>query len=141
MRQKALCFLSLLAAVLLTGCDPKPTDPVVPGTSCSKPNWVALINSEYSSSMTITCVPPVGETLSADDELAAFWEDTCRATAYLQDNVFYLGICGPTYEQAMELRYYSATYQTMRVVSTTYSPNDNVGSVDSPYILSFTNNK
>jgi len=126
-----------LAVVLLMACKPKSEEPTVPGTPASKPNWVMVTNPDYQSSMTLICVPPTGESLSSNDEVAVFWNDTCRATATSMNNVFFMGISGPTTEQVMELRYYSGTYRTLRTTQMTYSPNAQIGSVDAPYVLTF----
>lgn len=134
---KKLLFLSVVL-VSIVACKPKPEEPVIPGDPSSKPNWQAVINPEFPSSMTITCLPPAGETVTTDDEVAAFWGDTCRAVAGQANGIFYIVINGPQNTLAMDVKYYSATYKTIRTAKFTYTPEANVGSTDAPYRLDFT---
>ncbi len=134
---KKLLFLSVVL-VSIVACKPKPEEPVIPGDPSSKPNWQAVINPEFPSSMTITCLPPEGETVTTEDEVAAFWGDTCRAVAGQANGIFYIVINGPQNTLAMDVKYYSATYKTVRTAKFTYTPEANVGSTDAPYRLDFT---
>jgi len=111
------------------------TDPVVPGEPASKPNWQAVVNPEFPGSMAITCLPPEGETVTADDEVAAFWGDTCRAVAGQVNGIFYMVVVGPQNTLPMEVRYYSATYETIRSTNISFEPDSILGSTDEPYRL------
>jgi len=70
--------------------------------------------------------------------VAAFWGDTCRAVAGQANGIFYIVINGPQNTLAMDVKYYSATYKTVRTAKFTYTPEANVGSTDAPYRLDFT---
>lgn len=129
-------MMALMVAVLgLFAACHKPDEPKEP--VAEKPNWVAATNPQFSSSMTIICVPPVGETASESDELAAFLDGTCYRVATLNGGIFYLGVPGPESEQPMELRYYSASKQNIRTLNMTYIPGARLGSSDVPYQLAF----
>lgn len=131
MKTKTLLVLMGMAMSLLVACH-KPDEPIA-----EKPNWVAVVNPEFSTSMTMICVPPTGERATVNDELAAFMDNQCYGVASLQDGIFYLGIPGPEDECPLELRYYSATKQSTRTLVMTYMPNARLGSSDVPYSLSF----
>lgn len=129
-------MMALMVAVLgLFAACHKPDEPKEP--VAEKPNWVAATNPQFSSSMTIICVPPVGETASESDELAAFLDGSCYRVATLNGGIFYLGVPGPESEQPMELRYYSASKQNIRTLNMTYIPGARLGSSDVPYQLAF----
>lgn len=130
----------LLSAIILTGslfCSCDRNDPNQPKPTADKPNWVEIPQPESSTSMTIICIPPLNEQMAADDELAAFMNDQCCRVARQQDGLFYLGVPGLEHEQEMELRYYSATKQSIRVLRTIYVPNGRMGTSDAPYRLVF----
>lgn len=128
----SLALLSTLVfAISLVSCgSDKPDEPI------QKPNWKADEVSYYTS-MTMVCIPPTNESISADDELSVFLMDQCIATASIVENLFYLGIPGPDTLTSMELRYYSATKHTIRTAPLTYTPDATLGSSSAPYVLRF----
>lgn len=159
----ATCALLLLAA----GCkkseqeptpqpqpDPNPQPVVNLAADVARPEWVAPVDYDYTSSMTaVICVdlkaqyPDAAKDfeLKDDDLIAAFIGDECLGVASPDDGLFYLYIASPTSNSdsgltgeasLISIRYYSAHYKNLFVAKDAFPfvNDDQQGTYNAPFV-------
>ena len=129
----ATCALLLLAAGCKPKEEPKPNpEPVQSLTAdVARPEWVALEDYDYTSSMTAV-ISMDSLVTSSEDVLAAFIGDECRGIATYDSGLFYLYIAGPG--ESVTLRYWSAHYKNLFAAEPIPFVNDTqLGSTAEPY--------
>ena len=133
---KKYWFLFIAFALFFTACEDEEF------TKYETPQW-SVCEGNFSTSM--SCVIDLPDFLQAykseNDKLAVFANGQCRGIATFINGRFFIDPVG-TYEEVtmLEFRYYSS--QTAYMYSSNkiqFKPDETLGTIDQPYILTLTN--
>lgn len=148
----ALCSLSVVLLLLLTGCkkDAK-QDPETFASDKARPEWKASGEQDMTSSMTAIIqvdlkaqYPSLASdyVLDANDLLAAFAGEQCISVAQIVDGLFFLYINGSDAVSStpVTLRYYSTYYKNLFEAKDAFpfQNDDHLGTASKPYIPNWT---
>jgi hypothetical protein len=138
---KKLLIISLLVITLLPGMACKKDKK---GTTFSAPNWV-LVKKElhpYSMTAVVKIDEAINNNINITDQFGAFVGTECRGKGVPVTNngstLFYVQIHGSASEQSkLTFQYYNAKngymYQSTQQIN--FTVDDNIGSVDNPWVI------